>query len=82
MPIQWADKYAPSSTNMILGNKEAVSKLRRWLDTWESTFNKPSNGKKKKPSFNSKNGPFKAALLSGPPGMYHHNVHISISFLH
>ena len=63
----WADKYAPDTTRMILGNKESVSKLTKWLQTWENTFNRPTKGKKK--SFNAKNGPFKAALLSGPPGI-------------
>jgi replication factor C subunit 1 len=62
----WADKYAPNHTRMILGNKEAVAKLTRWLQTWEDSFNGPK-GKQK--SFNIKNGPFKAALLSGPPGI-------------
>ena len=62
----WADKYAPQHTRMILGNKEAVAKLTRWLQSWEDTFNR-SKGKQK--SFNIKNGPFKAALLSGPPGI-------------
>jgi len=63
----WADKYAPGNSRMILGNKESVSKLSNWLQSWESTFNRPAKGKKK--SYNAKNGPFKAALLSGPPGI-------------
>ncbi len=63
----WADKYAPKNTRMILGNKESVSKLAVWLEKWEDTFNRPTGGKKR--SFNPKTGPFKAALLSGPPGI-------------
>lgn len=63
----WADKYAPSNTHMILGNKEVVKKLADWLDRWETTFNRPSNGKNGRNS--AKSGSFKAALLSGPPGI-------------
>jgi replication factor C subunit 1 len=63
----WADKYAPSDTHMILGNKDVVKKLSDWLDSWENTFNRSSNGKKSKN--NGKTGSFKAALLSGPPGI-------------
>jgi len=64
----WADKYAPNSTRMILGNGENVRKLQNWLKTWEDTFNTaPKNGKVR--AFNPRTGPFKAALLSGPPGI-------------
>lgn len=62
----WADKYAPRSTRDILGNQEAVRKLTTWLDKWERTFNNPrAIGK----SFGAPSGPWKAALLSGPPGI-------------
>ena len=63
----WADKYAPRHTRMILGNRDIVSKLNIWLAKWEDTFNRTSTGKKQ--AFNPKTGPFKAALLSGPPGI-------------
>mmetsp|Transcript_10128 Transcript_10128/g.18967 ORF Transcript_10128/g.18967 Transcript_10128/m.18967 type:complete len:839 (-) Transcript_10128:924-3440(-) len=63
----WADKYAPSNTHMILGNKDVVKKLSDWLDSWENTFHRPS--KDKKGRNNGKSVSFKAALLSGPPGI-------------
>eukprot|EP00986_Skeletonema_menzelii_P001422 scaffold378_cov131-Skeletonema_menzelii.AAC.3 len=62
----WADKYAPKSPEDILGNKTNVDKLSRWLDRWEGTFNNP---KMKVKSLTTPNGPRKAALLSGPPGI-------------
>ncbi len=31
----WADMHAPTSSREILGNGEAVSKLARWLNSWE-----------------------------------------------
>ena len=62
----WADKYAPKSTDEILGNKTNVDKLARWLDRWEGTFN---NSKMSVKTLTAPNGPWKAALLSGPPGI-------------
>jgi len=61
----WTDKYAPNSTNHILGNGENVRKLTTWLQRWEDTFNNP----KRPIKAGNPNGPFKAALLSGPPGI-------------
>ena len=63
----WADKYAPSNTSEILGNADSVNKLKGWLNKWERTFNDPKT--KKKSGFGGPNGPWKAALLSGPPGI-------------
>ena len=62
----WADKYAPSSSREILGNADSVNKLNKWLTTWEKNFNNPN---KKVKGLTGPNGPFKAALLSGPPGI-------------
>jgi len=58
----WTDKYAPSSVKDLLGNGECVRKLTTWLNQWEKIF-REKNG-----SY-SLHGPFKAALLSGPPGI-------------
>jgi len=63
----WADKYAPSNTKEILGNSDSVNKLSRWLSSWEKTFNNPK--KQQKGSNSGPNGPWRAALLSGPPGI-------------
>ncbi|KAL7531071.1 hypothetical protein ACHAXR_003826, partial [Thalassiosira sp. AJA248-18] len=62
----WADRYAPSISNEILGNSDSVNKLKKWLNNWEHTFNNP---KKNSKGFSGPNGPWKAALLSGPPGI-------------
>jgi replication factor C subunit 1 len=62
----WADKYAPSNSREILGNSDSVNKLSNWLHNWEATFNDP---KKKQKGLSGPNGPWKAALLSGPPGI-------------
>lgn len=64
--VLWVDKYKPTSTREILGNQESVRKLAQWLEQWEVRFNNPqATGK----SFSAPNGPWKAALLSGPPGI-------------
>lgn len=65
-PQLWVDKYKPSSTEEILGNQELVRKLTNWLDRWEDTFNRTGSYDK---SFSAPQGPWKAALLSGPPGI-------------
>ena len=62
----WVDKYAPSTTRNILGNKDSVNKLTSWLATWERKFN---NDKAIGKAFSNPSGPWKAALLSGPPGI-------------
>ena len=62
----WADKYAPSSSMEILGNADSVNKLKKWLREWESKFINP---KVKVKGLTGSNGPWKAALLSGPPGI-------------
>jgi replication factor C subunit 1 len=62
----WVDKYKPLSSGEILGNTESVKKLAAWLRTWEDRFNNPQASKK---TFSAPSGPWKAALLSGPPGI-------------
>jgi len=62
----WADKHAPVSSRDILGNGDSVGKLARWLSTWEATWNSAQNKPK---SLSAPKGPWKAALLSGPPGI-------------
>jgi replication factor C subunit 1 len=62
----WVDRHAPTSTREILGNADNVGKLKAWLNSWERTFNKPEAYGK---SFSAPKGPWKAALLSGPPGI-------------
>ncbi|KAL7580967.1 hypothetical protein ACA910_005781 [Epithemia clementina (nom. ined.)] len=62
----WVDRYKPQSTQEILGNQDAVRKLKAWLARWEERFNKDSVVGK---AFSNPQGPWKAALLSGPPGI-------------
>eukprot|EP00571_Detonula_confervacea_P010552 CAMPEP_0172304216 /NCGR_PEP_ID=MMETSP1058-20130122/5649_1 /TAXON_ID=83371 /ORGANISM="Detonula confervacea, Strain CCMP 353" /LENGTH=1204 /DNA_ID=CAMNT_0013015351 /DNA_START=106 /DNA_END=3718 /DNA_ORIENTATION=- len=62
----WADRYAPSTSREILGNSDSVNKLTKWLNGWERTFNNPN---RKVKGCSGPNGPWKAALLSGPPGI-------------
>jgi replication factor C subunit 1 len=63
----WVDKHKPTHSSQILGNQDSVRKLSTWLGSWEDRFNAGGSGKVK--SFSSPNGPWKAALLSGPPGI-------------
>lgn len=62
----WVDKYKPENSSDILGNQDAVRKLSTWLASWERQFNNPQSVGK---SFSAPNGPWKGALLSGPPGI-------------
>eukprot|EP00977_Amphora_coffeiformis_P001680 scaffold316_cov158-Amphora_coffeaeformis.AAC.4 len=62
----WVDKYKPRSSAEILGNQDSVRKLQNWLLRWEKTFNKDDLVGK---SFSNPQGPWKAVLLSGPPGI-------------
>jgi replication factor C subunit 1 len=62
----WVDKYKPTSSADILGNQDCVKKLAAWLQSWEIKFNRPEAMNK---AFSSPSGPWKAALLSGPPGI-------------
>ena len=62
----WVDRHKPNHTREILGNKANVKKLQDWLRTWEKVFNNSKNSSK---TFSNPRGPFKAALLSGPPGI-------------
>ncbi|XP_054268631.1 replication factor C subunit 1 [Macrosteles quadrilineatus] len=69
----WVERYKPTATKQIIGQhgeKSCVNKLIHWLNNWE----KNQSGTKKlvKPSPWAKNDDgafFKAALLSGPPGV-------------
>lgn len=69
----WADKYKPLSTKQIIGqqgDRSNVKKLMKWLQEWHSNH----SGRKKlvRPSPWAKGDTgafFKAALLSGPPGV-------------
>nr|XP_045582058.1 replication factor C subunit 1-like [Procambarus clarkii] len=71
--LMWVDKYKPSSIKNIIGqqgDRSNVKKLHIWLQNWQK--NQLSDKKPPRPSPWAKddNGAFfKAALLSGPPGV-------------
>ncbi|KAM6151735.1 LOW QUALITY PROTEIN: replication factor C subunit 1-like [Rhynchocyon petersi] len=71
--LLWVDKYRPTSLKTIIGqqgDRSCANKLLRWLRNWHKS---PSENKKhsKLGKFAGKDdgSSFKAALLSGPPGV-------------
>ncbi|XP_020847263.1 replication factor C subunit 1 isoform X2 [Phascolarctos cinereus] len=71
--LLWVDKYKPTSLKTIIGqqgDQSCANKLLRWLRSWHKNMSED-----KKPVKVSKFGgkddgsSFKAALLSGPPGI-------------
>jgi replication factor C subunit 1 len=54
----WTEKYKPVRPSELIGNKGMADKLEIWLKSWNESL---KNGFKK--------GDFRAALLSGPPGI-------------
>jgi replication factor C subunit 1 len=68
----WVEKYKPKAMNKIIGQsteKSNANKLLNWLRNWEKWHGTHSD-KTKKPWNDQETGSsFKAALLSGPPGI-------------
>ncbi|XP_073093831.1 replication factor C subunit 1 [Manis javanica] len=72
--LLWVDKYKPTSLKTIIGqqgDQSCANKLFRWLQHWHRS---PSEDKKCGAKFGKFAGKddgssFKAALLSGPPGV-------------
>jgi replication factor C subunit 1 len=62
----WVDKYKPTTSADVIGNQDCVRKLATWLSTWETKFNRSEAFGM---TFTNPAGPWKAALLSGPPGI-------------
>jgi replication factor C subunit 1 len=60
----WTTKYAPTSINMICGNKGAVEKIQKWLRNWHK--NAKDNFKKAGPDGS---GIYRAVIIHGPPGI-------------
>ncbi|CAF3325480.1 unnamed protein product [Rotaria socialis] len=74
--LMWADKYRPRTMKNLIGqqgDKSCVQKLTVWLRDWYTHHGRSDEKIKAKPStgFNRNEDPalFKAALLSGPPGI-------------
>ncbi|KAL1954057.1 hypothetical protein VTO42DRAFT_1791 [Malbranchea cinnamomea] len=60
----WTTKYAPTSLNMVCGNKGLVEKLQSWLRNWRTSakhgFKKPGK---------DGTGLYRAVMVHGPPGI-------------
>ncbi|KAL6941721.1 hypothetical protein ACO0RG_002858 [Hanseniaspora osmophila] len=60
----WTVKYAPKKITDICGNKTVVNRLKVWLENWQQyakdDFKKPGP---------QNLGTFRAAMVSGPPGI-------------
>ncbi|KKK20488.1 replication factor C subunit 1 [Aspergillus rambellii] len=60
----WTTKYAPTSLNMICGNKGAVEKLQSWLRDWrknaKTNFQRPGK---------DGSGTYRSVMIHGPPGI-------------
>ncbi|EEB13952.1 Replication factor C subunit, putative [Pediculus humanus corporis] len=73
--ILWVEKYKPKSTKAIIGQggeKSNVKKLTYWLQNWHLNHSTKNDKKLTKPApwnTNDDGSYFKAALLSGPPGV-------------
>ncbi|KAM9330406.1 replication factor C subunit 1 [Gastrophryne carolinensis] len=73
--LLWVDKYRPTSLKAIIGqqgDQSCANKLIRWLKDWHK--NHSADDKKPAAKYNKFGGKddgssFKAALLSGPPGV-------------
>lgn len=60
----WTTKYAPTSINMICGNKGAVEKIQSWLRNWHQSAK--ANFKK---AGKDGSGLYRAIMIHGPPGI-------------
>ncbi|ODH25157.1 hypothetical protein ACO22_05247 [Paracoccidioides brasiliensis] len=60
----WTSKYAPTSLNMICGNKTAVEKLQSWLRNWRNSAKADF-----KKGGKDGTGIYRAVMIHGPPGI-------------
>ncbi|XP_076402455.1 replication factor C subunit 1 isoform X2 [Peromyscus maniculatus bairdii] len=71
--LLWVDKYKPTSLKSIIGqqgDQSCANKLLRWLRNWhQSSPGEKKHAKFGKLSSKDDGSSFKAALLSGPPGV-------------
>ncbi|XP_061566368.1 replication factor C subunit 1 isoform X2 [Cololabis saira] len=77
--LLWVDKYRPQSLKAVIGqqgDQSCANKLQRWLQNWHRHHGGGAgSGKPAAPRFGKFGGGkddgsgFKAALLSGPPGV-------------
>ncbi|KAM5271711.1 replication factor C subunit 1 [Ctenodactylus gundi] len=72
--LLWVDKYKPTSLKTIIGqqgDQSCANKLLRWLRNWHKSAPEEKKHAAKFGKFAGKDdgSSFKAALLSGPPGV-------------
>uniref|UniRef100_A0A8C2MET7 Replication factor C subunit 1 n=1 Tax=Cricetulus griseus TaxID=10029 RepID=A0A8C2MET7_CRIGR len=71
--LLWVDKYKPTSLKNIIGqqgDQSCANKLLRWLRNWhKSSPEEKKHARFSKHSSKDDGSSFKAALLSGPPGV-------------
>ncbi|XP_043919505.1 replication factor C subunit 1 [Protopterus annectens] len=72
--LLWVDKYKPTSLKAVIGQQgeqSCASKLLRWLRNWHKNNSGKPKAVAKFNKFSTKDdgSSFKAALLSGPPGV-------------
>ncbi|XP_045690307.1 replication factor C subunit 1 isoform X1 [Phyllostomus hastatus] len=72
--LLWVDKYKPASLKAVIGqqgDQSCANKLLRWLQNWHKSPSEDQRHAAKFGKFAGKDdgSSFKAALLSGPPGV-------------
>ncbi|XP_069712280.1 replication factor C subunit 1 [Phaenicophaeus curvirostris] len=70
--LLWVDKYKPVSLKAIIGQQgeqSCANKLLRWLRNWHKNTLEDGQAKTNKTGGKDDGTSFKAALLSGPPGV-------------
>ncbi|NWV09073.1 RFC1 factor, partial [Ptilonorhynchus violaceus] len=70
--LLWVDKYKPVSLKAIIGQQgeqSCANKLLRWLRNWHKNTLEDGQAKTNKTGSKDDGTGFKAALLSGPPGV-------------
>ncbi|XP_061235668.1 replication factor C subunit 1 isoform X2 [Neopsephotus bourkii] len=70
--LLWVDKYKPVSLKAVIGQQgeqSCANKLLRWLRNWHKNTLEDGQAKNSKTGGKDDGTGFKAALLSGPPGV-------------
>lgn len=82
----WSEKYKPMNTSQIIGQQgenSNMKKLMNWLKNWHKNHSGPNKPKLSRPSPWAKNTDgawYKAALLSGPPGVGNNSFNCTVNF--
>ncbi|KAL1493979.1 hypothetical protein ABEB36_009657 [Hypothenemus hampei] len=72
--LSWTEKYKPTNIKGVIGQQDPnsnMNKLKKWLENWFKNAEPERRSKLPRPTlYNQYDGAyFKAALLSGPPGV-------------